>query len=452
MNRQCGSAHGRCSLRKEYCATTFLVLAGLTLSVTGASAQQPPQSPQQPTSLTLHQAVAQAVQRSRDVAAARLRYEAAQRETAVSKSQFTPNVVAGSGVAYTNGFPLAAGGGAPALASVTYNQTLLDPMARSDVRAAQQREEQMRVAFDGTRDAVITRVASAYLELAKVRRSRELLLSERASAARILEYIRQRVDAGLELPIEVTRAQLTAAKIEQAIARQENGADSLSEQLRADLGIASDQPMQVATEDLPPFAEPDAAFLERAVENSTDVKQAAAERQTSLVRLQGEQGSRWPTLSVIGQYNVLAKFNNYDQFFNKFQRNNVLAGVQLRIPIFVSRSTPGIAAAQAGFNAAQTAFDAKRSEVSLDVRQKMRQRRENDAAREVARLELELAQQNTAVVQSQFNQGRATLRDLEAAQLEQNDKWLAFLDADFARQQAQLALMKATGQVAQLAR
>ena len=51
-------------------------------------------------------------------------------------------------------------------------------------------------------------------------------------------------------------------------------------------------------------------------------------------------------------------------------------------------------------------------------------------------------------------QGRetvASLRDLEAAQLEQNDKWLAFLDADFARQQAQLELMRATGQVAQLA-
>ena len=97
------------------------------------------------------------------------------------------------------------------------------------------------------------------------------------------------------------------------------------------------------------------------------------------------------------------------------------------------------------------AFDVKRSEVSLDVRQKTRQRREAEAAREVARLELELAQQNTGIVQAQFNQGRSTLRDLEAAQLEQNDKWLGFLDADFARQQAQLAIMQATGQVAQLA-
>lgn len=353
--------------------------------------------------------------------------------------------------AYSNGFPLAAGGGAPALASVTYSQDLFDPQARTDVRVAEQHQEQMRLALDSVRDAVITRVASAYLELAKVQRSRELLLGERASAARILAYTRERVGAGLELPIEVTRAQLTAARIEQSIAKLENGADSLGDQLRADLGLAADQPLDVAAEDLPAVADPDSAAMERVLQNNIDLKQAAAERETTSVRLQGERSSRWPTISVIGQYNVLAKFNDYDVFFNKFQRSNVVAGVQVRIPIFAAQTSSVIAAAKANFSVAQMAFDAKRTEVSVDVRQKARQRREMEAAREVARLELDLAQQNTGVVQSQFNQGRASLRDLETAQLEQNNKWLEFLDADFARQQAQLALMRATGQIAQLA-
>ena len=240
-----------------------------------AVAQQPP--PQRP-SLTLRQAVAQAIERSRDVSLARLRYEAAQRETAVSRSQFRPDLYAGSGAAYSSGFPLAAGGGAPAVASLTYSQALFDPMARSEVRVAEQRQEQMRLEMDGARDAVIMRVASAYLELAKVRRSRELLLDERASAARILAFTRQRVDAGLELSVEVTRAQLTAAKVEQSIAKLENGADSLADQLRADLGLAADQPLEVAAEDLPAVPDPDSVFLERAVQNSVALKQAAAER------------------------------------------------------------------------------------------------------------------------------------------------------------------------------
>lgn len=423
-----------------------LIVMGILWTRGVARAQQTQGQP-----LTLRQAVAQAVGHSRDVALARLRYQAAQREADVGRSQFLPNLYAGSGAAYTSGFPLAAGGGAPALASVTYNQTVFDPLARSEVRAAEQRQEQLRLAMDGARDAVIVRVASAYLELAKVRRSRDLLLLERESAARILAYIRQRAGAGLELPIEVTRAQLMAARIEQGITKLEDSGDSLSEQLRADLGLGSDQPLDVAAEDLPAANEPDAGLVERALLNSVDVKQAASEQEAASAKLQGERGSRWPTFSLTGQYNVLAKFNNYDQFFNKFERNNFVAGAEVRIPIFAAHTSASVAAAQANLAATRMAVEAKRSEVSLDVRQKARLRREAEAAREVARLELDLAQQNTGVLQSQFNEGRASLRDLEAAQLDQNDKWIAFLDADFARQQAQLELMRATGEVGQLA-
>ena len=423
-----------------------LIVTGLLSTGGVAQAQQA-----QGQSLTLRQAVAQAVSHSRDVALARLRYQAAQREADVGRSQFWPNLYAGSGAAYTSGFPLAAGGGAPALVSVTYNQSVFDPLARSEVRAAEQRQEQLRLAMDGARDAVIVRVASAYLELAKVRRSRDLLLLERGSAARILAYMRQRANAGLELPIEVTRAQLTAARIEQNITKLEDGGDSLSEQLRADLGLGADQPMEVAAEDLPATSEPDAGLVEQALLNSVNLKQAASEHEAASAKLQGERGSRWPTFSLTGQYNVLARFNNYDEFFSKFQRNNFVAGAEIKIPIFAARTSASVAAAQANLAAAQMAVEAKRSEVSLEVRQKARLRREAEAAREVARLELDLAQQNTGVLQSQFNGGRASLRDLEAAQLDQNDKWIAFLDADFARQQAQLELMRATGEVSQLA-
>jgi outer membrane protein TolC len=427
-------------------AAVALAMAGLAAGGV-AGAQQPPQAGR----LTLRQAVAQAVDRSREVALARLRHEAAQREAALSRSQFLPNLYAGSGAAYSSGFPLAAGGGAPAIVNVTYNQALFDPLARSEVRAAEQRVEQQRLALDAAREAVIVRVASAYLELAKVRRSRDLVLREREGAARILAFTRQRAEAGLELPIEVTRAQLTAARIEQNIARLEDREDALADQLRADLGLGPDQPLEVAAEDLPVAGEATAAPVNDAVQDSIAVKQAESEREAMAARLRGERGSRWPTFSITGQYNVLAKFNDYDVFFNKFERNNFVAGVQIRIPIFASRTSAGVAAAQANLAAAEMAVEARRSEVSLDVRHRARQSRETETAREVARLELELAQQNLGVLQAQFNEGRASLRDLEAAQLEQNDKWLAFLDADFARQQAQLELLRATGQVAQLA-
>jgi outer membrane protein TolC len=73
--------------------------------------------------------------------------------------------------------------------------------------------------------------------------------------------------------------------------------------------------------------------------------------------------------------------------------------------------------------------------------------RERDAAKEVARLELQLAQQNIGVLQTQYSEGRVNLRELERARLEENEKWMGYLDANFQRQQAQLDLLKTAGQL-----
>ncbi len=86
-------------------------------------------------------------------------------------------------------------------------------------------------------------------------------------------------------------------------------------------------------------------------------------------------------------------------------------------------------------NAAELTLGNKRQEVRLDVQQKARTVRELDATREVARLDLKLAQESLQLAQAKFDEGRLTLRDIEQARLDESDKWVAFLDADFARQQ-----------------
>jgi outer membrane protein TolC len=73
-----------------------------------------------------------------------------------------------------------------------------------------------------------------------------------------------------------------------------------------------------------------------------------------------------------------------------------------------------------------------------------------NASREVARLDLKLAQETLQVSQAKFEQGTLTLRDIEQSRLDESDKWVAFLDADFALQQGQLSLLQATGQLAKV--
>src|SRR5579864_2466579 len=425
--------------------TTLLIFVGV---LSPARAQT--EGELSPLRFTLKQAVATSLQKSREISLARLQYETTRQETGVARSQFRPNLYTGSGVAYTSGFPLLAGGGAPSLFNLTYNQELFNLPARGNLRAEEQRAEQQRLTIDAVRDGVIQRTVSAYLELAKVRRQLELVRNERESAQKILDYTRERMQAGYELPIEVTRAQLTAAQVEQRMAQLEDQEDTAADQLRLLLGLEPDQPIEVTAETIPPAADQTISNLVAgALRNNPEVKVAESERVASEERLRGERGGYWPTIGLIGQYNLLAKFNNYDQFFNKFQRNNFVAGIDIKIPIFASRTGASVAFAQANLTASRMQVENKRAQISLDVRHQARQARQMDMNREVARLQLELAQQNLQVLQSQFQQGRTSIRDLEAGQLDENEKWLAFLDAEYSHQQSELDLLRTTGQLAQ---
>jgi outer membrane protein TolC len=97
--------------------------------------------------------------------------------------------------------------------------------------------------------------------------------------------------------------------------------------------------------------------------------------------------------------------------------------------------------------ASKASLSNKKIEVTADVRQKTRSVREKDAAKEVARLQLQLAQQDVAVFQSQYAEGKLNLREVERARLTENERWMAYLDANFARQQAQLELLRTAGQL-----
>src|SRR5262249_57441874 len=112
----------------------------------------------------------------------------------------------GWGGAYSEGFRLAAGGGAASIGDVAYGQTLFNPSLRGQARAAADRTEVQTLELQRTRDSITVQTASTYLELGKVRHSLALARSQQESGVRILEFTRQRVSEGFELPVATTQA------------------------------------------------------------------------------------------------------------------------------------------------------------------------------------------------------------------------------------------------------
>jgi outer membrane protein len=419
----------------------------MTLALSFAAAA----SAQDSGKLTMHQAITLALQNSRDLKLARLQYSVALAETGVDRAAFRPNIYTGAGAAYTYGFPSLPGGQAPSVFQLDYEQTLFDPLLKGQQHAAEERAKNQKLEMDRLRDDVIVRTAAAYLELGKVQHSLELLRSEQASAEKIQEVVRERVAANQELSIEITRSDLAAARVLERIVKLEDREETLAEQIRDMTGIPDGQSVEVEQEQ-PSFAtdQQEGEMVSLALQNDRSIEGAENERAARQDILRGAHLSYFPTIDLVGQYSVLSKFNNYDEFYRKFERNNVNVGVQITIPLFAAKTSANIALAKSQLDAAELTLGNKRQEVSVDVREKARSVRELDATREVARLDLQLAQQTLQLTQARFDQGRATLQEIEQARLDESDKWVAFLDADFARQRAQLTLLQATGQLAKV--
>jgi outer membrane protein len=419
--------------------------------------------------LTLQEAIRLALQNSPDLRLARAQYSVALGQARLDRASFLPNLYTGAGLAYTHGFPSLPGGQAPSLFELDYQQTIFDPLLKGQQHAAEARAKNQKIEIDRMRDEVIVRTATDYLNLADVQHSLDLMQSEKTSAERILEIVRARQQANLALAIDVTKAELTVAQISERTVKMQDQEQALEQQLRQVTGIPGSQPIHTSQQE-PTFAasangpgetgtgevievpsiESASELIDEAVQNDRTVKEAENEVTAREDELHGARWSYFPTVALVGQYSVLSKFNNYDEFYKSFQRNNVNIGVQVTIPIFASKTSATVALAKSQLQTADLQLGQQRQKVSRRVRQEINNVRELDASREVARLDLKLAQQNLEIEQAKFNDGRATLQEIEEARLNESEKWVAFLDADFAREHAQLVLLQATGQLAKV--
>lgn len=405
--------------------------------------------------LSLKQAVALAEQNSPDLKLAHRQYNVALRETDVDRAAFRPNLYTGGGYAYTHGFPALPGGNAPALLQLDYDQSLYDPEARAQQYAAEEHAKSLKLEIDRIQSDVIARTATAYLELAEVRHSLDLLGTEQASAEKVIEVAKERIAANQELPIEETRAELALAQVHERLVKLQGRDRVLSRQIRDLTGLPDDAQIDVQPQDQTSFdgdlvQQSDNEIISLAMQSDQTIAEAEHDRVAKQDLLKGARLSYFPTIAAVAQYSILSRFNNYDQFYKTFERNNVNAGVQITIPLFAAKTAANVAFAKSQLEESEANLATKRLQVRSGVEEQQQNLRELEASRDVANWALKLAQQTLELQQSKLQQGQATLADVEQAQLDESEKFIEFLDANFAQQKAQITLLQRTGQLARV--
>ena len=90
-------------------------------------------------------------------------------------------------------------------------------------------------------------------------------------------------------------------------------------------------------------------------------------------------------------------------------------------------------------------MNAARNRISLETRQSYQNLRKAETARDVARMDLEVARDQVSIVLSQMNEGRSSLAQVEQARFTEDEKWILFYDAQYTAEKAAWDLLRQTG-------
>jgi outer membrane protein len=420
----------RCAMNEKWA----VVLIGLACTLL-------PEAARAQTILTLRQAVSLAMQNDTRIGEAETRERSAIREAELSRARSGPNLVTGGGAVYTYGFPQTPGGAPPSIFNLGFTQTLFDLPARGRQRIAEETTGARKVVTAGIRDRVALETASAYLELVSIRHSLDRLRSAGDSAGTIISLTIERLQEGRALPIDVLRVRLAAGQLKKRIVSLESRESTLDGQLHLWTGLQSNQTLPASPERSLP------ELVAMAAASNVDLKAAEFEERQRVENVASQRGAYWPTIDFIGNYALFGRFNNFDPFFAQFQRNSVNVGVQAKVPIFTSQTGAAVALAQSQLLETRAAIQRQRDQLEMDVRQLAQQLREAEAEREVAELDLAVAQEAVRLADARAAEGRADRLDRERAVVEEARAWDGFFQAGWTHQKAQLELRRATGEL-----
>ena len=398
--------------------------------------------------LSLRQAATRALAQNPDVLMARLDEQKAAQQIRIARDPFIPKVYAGSGLASSYGFPMSIEGSAP---SVVQARAVSSVYNRSKTYALAQSKEQARgmgfVTQARGEDSVL-RTIELWLDAEHAARSAEAAAAQ-VEAARKLEVIaRNRVEGGAELPIEVRKAVLETAKAAQRAQSFQADRELLEATLASVLGYEpGDRVRPVPGERaLPEVPQNEAAARAEAWKQSKELRKLESDLMATELQTRSARATRLPTLDLVAQYGLFARFNNYDEYFNRFQRNNAQLGVSITVPLFLGAA----AQAQATQAALQTArlrteIQAARNRIALGVDEDFLLLRRAQTALEVSRLDLDVARESLSVLLKRHEMGEGSLADVEAARRLESEKWIAWLGAQHQIERARFALLHRTG-------
>src|SRR6202167_355530 len=246
--------------------------------------------------LTLHHAVELALSHATgiDIAAADQQHASASyREL---RNSYIPQLNAGAGIGWSDGFRLSLEGSAPSLFNVNAQSALINPALKDFIHAAQSDVAVSALHIKDQRNQVIQDTVLSFAELAKWEQRLSRLRETIAAAEQMQIAVAQRVKEGIDSEMDGSKARLSVARLRLRTAEASGAADVLREHLSRLTGLPAAS-FEIDPDSVPalPAVKPEADAETESLAKATDanpVVQAAVEHaRAQYLREKGEQRS-----------------------------------------------------------------------------------------------------------------------------------------------------------------
>jgi outer membrane protein TolC len=421
---------------------TAMLIGGCCLTSVCAKAQ-----------ISFTSAIDLALRNSPRVRMAEADVERARASLAEAQDVYIPVVMAASGLGYSYGYPL----GTPTIATVQASSLLFNYSQRDYIRSARFGLAASNLSLKDVRQEVAEDTSVTYLALDRGQERLAALKQEASYAARLAAIVRERLDAGQDTEMELTRAKRTVAQLRLLQLQMEDEIATQSSHLSLLLGIAGTQ-IETVPGSIPTISETSSNPATSAtIPDGPAVLAAAAKARAKQEQAFGD--NRYvlrPQIAFAAQYSRFSTFNNYQLYYPAINNNfNAIGiGVQIQLPLFdASRKAKG----------RESTADFIHSEGELKLaRQQQEEGRmkvehsvaELQARAELADLDNDLAQQQleAMLVELQAGTGNSsapqmTPKDEQNARILERQRYLDVLDSRFQLRQTQINLLRQTGQL-----
>jgi outer membrane protein TolC len=397
--------------------------------------------------LTLRQVIDQALAQNPDLVLARLDQAKARSAIQVAKDPFSPKIYAGSGAAYTTGYPANIQGEAPSIFQIRTQMQIFDRPQSYQIAEANENLRGAEIDVARQQEDVAYRVASLYLDAEQAARSLDIARRQTETAQHVLEIMQTRAGEGRELPIEVRKASVAVSRAKLAVDGLESDLANAESALAMALGLAPGDRVKAAQEERAPIAVPpsEEQSVETAIQGNLEVRRLESSMQAKRLDIKSFKAQRLPKASLIAQDEVFAKYY-FQDYYQKFSRTSAQFGASIEVPVWVGKAARAyISQDEADIEKLRVQIAQVRGRVSDDVRRAYQDARHAEMVRDVARDDLALAREQVNVDLAQNEEGRLAMSALEQARTVENEKWLAYYEAQHLTERARLNVLHRTG-------